>query len=324
MTISAPTLAQMQAAHERLAAYVVRTPAVELKGSTLNDAIQGRVTLKLELLQRTGTFKFRGALNNLLNTPLDGRGITAVSAGNHAVAVACAARALGVDARIVMQSSANPARRAAARAYGADLLFRDTGQLAFAAAHELVEKEGRVLIHPFDGPWVAQATGGIGLELLADAPDLDAVVVSVGGGGLAGGLAAAIKAIKPACRVYGVEPEGARCMTASFAAGHAVNNVPVNTIADSLGPPMTTDYTYALCRAHLDDLVVVSDDAIVRAVAALFEAAHLAVEPAGATALAGVLGPLRDRLQGCHVGIIVCGTCIDAESYCQLLKRGSD
>lgn len=319
----APTLEEIRATRERLQRHIVRTPTVALSPFPGSPLAGEKVWLKLELLQRTGTFKLRGALNNLLHAGLaPGRGVTAVSAGNHAVAVACAASLLGVNARVVMLSSANPARRALARAYGADLVFRDSGPEAFAAAADLVNTEQRVMIHPFDGPRVAEATGGVTMEMLEDVPDLEAVVIAIGGGGLAGGAAAAVKQMAPACAVYGVEPAGAACMSQSIAAGHALSGLAIDTIADSLAPPLTTEATYALCSRYIDDIVTVSDDAICEAVAVTFRDAHLAVEPAGAAALAALLGPLRQRLAGKRVGLVVCGSCIDAETYGRHLARG--
>ena len=180
------TLQSIEETLARLAPYVVRTPSVPAVGPQITAALGDAVVLKLELLQRTGTFKYRGALNNLLNADLEGRGVTAVSAGNHAVAVACAAAQLGVDAKIVMQASANPARRLLAASYGAEILIEPDGPAAFAHAERLVTEEGRLMVHPFDGPFVTAASGGVGRELLADAGPLDAVIVSVGGGGLIG------------------------------------------------------------------------------------------------------------------------------------------
>ncbi len=313
------TLDTIDATLERLAPYIVRTPTVPAIGPSIIEALGDSVFFKLELFQRTGTFKYRGALNNLLNVDLDGRGITAVSAGNHAVAVACAAAELGVDARIVMQASANPARRALAASYGADILIEPDGPSAFAHAERLVAQEQRVMIHPFDGPYVTAASGGVGRELLADAPELDAVVVAVGGGGLIGGVALAVKALAPQCAVYGVEPAGADGMRQSLAAGHALTGITVSTIADSLAPPLTTPHTLALCQRYVDDVVTVTDEAMAQALRCLFAEAKLAVEPAGAAALAAAMGPLRERLAGKRVGIVVCGSCIDEARFSALL-----
>jgi threonine dehydratase len=191
-------------------------------GEHITAALGTEVFLKLELMQRTGTFKFRGAINAMLNLAGPRAGVTAVSAGNRAVAVACAASVLGIDAKVVMLASANTARRQLTRSFDAQILFCDTGPEAFAQAKRLVEQEGRTFVHPFDRPLVANATGGVGLELCADVADLDAVVVAVGGGGLAGGFAAAVRQLQPQCRVYGVEPDGAMVVQQSLTAGEAL------------------------------------------------------------------------------------------------------
>lgn len=320
-------LAQMREAQQRLAPHVRRTPVTPVSGLGLDALLGARteVWAKLELFQLTGTFKARGALNVALQlTPEQrARGITAVSAGNHAVAAAYAAAAVGASAKIVVQASANPVRMALARSYGAELVVCPDGPSAFAEAERIVKDEGRFFIHPFEGLHTSLGTSTVGLEFAEQVPDLDAVLVAVGGGGLASGVAAALKAINPRCRVFGVEPTGADAMRQSFDAGKPVRLAQVQTIADSLAPPMTLPVAYGLCRRYLDDVVCVDDDAICRALAVSFGDLKLAVEPAGAAALAGLLGPLRNELSGRRVGIIVCGANIDAESFSRFLARGS-
>jgi threonine dehydratase len=308
-----PDLAAMGAARERLAPYIMRTPVVDWPGSDM--------VLKLESFQRTGTFKARGALNNLLTADGADR-VTAFSAGNHAIAVAYAASVVGADAKVVMQATANPARIAATKAFGAEVLIEPDGAAALARAEALVAEEGRLFVHPFEGPRVTEATAGVALELIEDAGALDAIVVAIGGGGLAGGVAAAAKQLLPACAVYGVEPEGAAVMSGSLEAGAPLTLDHLDTIADSLAPPMTTPYAFATCRHYLDDVVVVSDDQMAAAAALLFTERKLAVEPAGAAAAAAAFGPLRQRLAGKRIGLIVCGANIDRESFCSLIARG--
>ena len=320
-------LSQMREAQQRLAPHVRRTPVMPVTGLRL-DALLGAKTelwAKLELFQLTGTFKARGALNVALQLSPEqrARGITAVSAGNHAIAAAYAAATVGTSAKIVVQASANPARMALARSFGAELVVCPDGPTAFAEAERIVADEGRSFIHPFEGEHTSLGTAGVGLEFAEQVPGLDAVLVAVGGGGLAGGVAAALKTLNPRCRVFGVEPTGADAMRRSFDAGQPVRLAQVQTIADSLAPPMTLPVAYGLCRRYLDDVVCVDDDAICRALAVSFSDAKLAVEPAGAAALAGLLGPLRDELAGRRVGIIVCGANIDAESFGRFLARGS-
>jgi threonine dehydratase len=285
-----------------------------------------RVTLKLELLQHTGTFKARGALTNVRALSPDqlGRGVTAVSAGNHAVAVSFAAQRMGTSATVVMPRTANPARVALSRAYGANVLLLDDVAKAFAEVKRIEHEEGRAFVHPFEGPLTALGTATLGLEFIRQVPDLDAVIVPVGGGGLAAGVACAIKQAKPSCLVLGVEPKGADSMSRSFAEGAPVNAGPITTIADSLAPPFSLPYSYALCRKYLDDLVLVDDDELCRALALVFQGAKLAVEPAGAATTAGLIGPLKERLAGKHVGLIVCGSNIDPATYWKYLARGAE
>jgi threonine dehydratase len=310
-----------------LAPALLRTPTAPLHGPTV-ERLLGRadVRLKLELFQRTGTFKARGALNAVrrLSAEQKALGITAMSAGNHAVAAAFAAREAGVSARIVIQASANPARVAMARAYGAELLVAPDGATGFAMAEALVRDEGRTFIHPFEGEATSLGTATVGLEFAEQEPGLDAVLVAVGGGGLGSGVATAIRKLQPSCRVIGVEPEGADVMRRSFEAGSPQRMERPSSIADSLAPPMTTPTAYGLCRRHMERIVTVSDDQICRAMAVLFRDAKLAVEPAGAAALAALLGPLREELSGLRVGLIVCGANLDAETYMRQLTRGEE
>jgi threonine dehydratase len=176
------------------------------------------------------------------------------------------------------------------------------------------------MVHPFEGPHVAQGTGTLGLEFCEQVEGLDAVVIAIGGGGLCGGAAAAIKQIAPHCQVFGVEPEGADSMRRSFEAGAPVTLPSVNTIADSLAPPMALPFSYAACRRYVDDIVTVTDAQIRGGMLALFEDLKLAVEPAGGAATAGLLGPLRERLKGKTVGIVICGSIIDADSFANHLR----
>lgn len=326
MTADWPSLQDIRDTARLLAPHIVRTPLLPWASPTLARLLgpETHLHLKLELFQVTGTFKARGALTWALSlTPEQkARGITAVSAGNHAIAAAFAAKAIGVPARIVILKSANPLRLAMARDLGAEITIAGTGPEAFAIADRLVKEEGLTFIHPFDGRNVALGTGTLGTEIADDAPDLDAVVVAVGGGGLASGAARAIKLLRPDCAVYGVEPTGAASMRRSFDEGAPVKLDRIDTIADSLAPPMALPYSFGLARAHLDDVVLVDDDAICVALALLQAEARLAVEPAAAAATAALMGPLRDRLAGKRVCLIICGANIDSATYGQLLARG--
>jgi threonine dehydratase len=312
-------LAAIRATRARLGDLVLTTPVREWDDPALaREAGPGtRVFLKEELFQRTGTFKPRGALAVMLDLPKDAlaRGVTAVSAGNHAIAVAYAAQVLGTTAKVAMPRTANPFRVAKCRELGAVVELVEDVHRAFARVKEIEEAEGRTFVHPFEGPRTALGTATLGLELVEQVPELEAVVVPIGGGGLCAGVAAAVKLASPRCRVYGVEPEGADSMHRSFAAGSPQAIDAVRTIADSLGAPHAAPYSFSLCRRYVDELVLVSDDALRRAMLLLFASAKLAVEPAGAAATAALVGPLRERLQGRRVGLIVCGANIDAATF---------
>jgi threonine dehydratase len=314
-----PTLAAIRATRQLLGDLVETTPVRRWRGAALEAALGPgtEVILKEELFQRTGSFKPRGALAVMLDLPREtlARGVTAVSAGNHAMAVAYAARVTGTTAKVVMPKTANPFRVRGCRELGAEVELVDDVHAAFARVKVIEETEGRTFVHPFEGPRTALGTATLGLELVGQVPGLDAVIVPIGGGGLCAGVAAAVKLARPACAVYGVEPEGADSMHRSFAAGSPQAIDAVRTIADSLGAPHAAPYSYALCRRYVGELVKVDDDALRRAMLLLFASAKLAVEPAGAAATAALLGPLRERLLGKRVAVIVCGANIDAAGF---------
>ena len=323
MEAAAPTLQDIRAARQRLGDRIAETPLWHWRGDAVEQAV-GRtiqVLLKLELFQHAGSFKPRGALCAMLDLSPAAlrRGVTAVSAGNHAMAVAYAARSLGTTAKVVMPRTANAARVQGCREYGAEVELVDDVHRAFARVREIEEQEGRTFIHPFEGPLTALGTATLGLEICEQARELDAVIVPIGGGGLCAGVACAVKQMLPRCAVYGVEPEGADSMHRSFASGKPEKIDVVRTIADSLGAPHAAPYSFSLCRRFVDALVKVDDEAIRSAMRLLFSGAKLAVEPAGAAATAALRGPLRDRLSGKRVAVIVCGANIDPATFAKHL-----
>ena len=331
MTGPAPfSVGHIQDTARALAPYLRETPVAPWSDEAVERRLAPgtRITLKLELFQHAGSFKARGALAVMQGLDRDAlaRGVTAVSAGNHAIAVAWAARVLGTTAKVVMPRSADPARVERCRGLGAEAVLVEDVHRAFAETQRIEREEGRAFVHPFEGPRTALGTATLGRELLAQVPDLDAVIVPIGGGGLAGGLATAVRLLRPGCEVYGVEPEGNDVMLRSLRSGkpEPVPEGGARTIADSLSPPYTLPYSLDLCRRGLTDLVLVSDDALREALALLFRTAKLAVEPAGAAAAAALLGPLRERLAGRNVGLIVCGTNIAPERFAEHLRRGSE
>lgn len=316
-------LEEIRSAAKELDGRILATPVHRLCGPEIDAALGPRteVFLKLELFQLTGTFKARGALLNVLALPPEAakRGVTAISAGNHAVAVAFAAAAAGASAKVVMISTANPLRVALCRSYGAEIVFAPDAHTGFERVRRVAEEEGRTLIHPFEGRTTALGTATLGLELCEQVGGLDAVIVPIGGGGLCAGVASAVKLLAPACRVFGVEPEGADSMHRSFAAGEPRSIERVATIADSLGAPYALPISFELCRRNVDELVLVSDAELRSAMRFLLRNAKLAVEPAAAAATAALLGPLRDPLRGKRIALIVCGSNIDEKTYAQLI-----
>ncbi len=314
-----PTPAESRETRARVAPWIERTPArrwIPDRGvASLPAGVQ--LFLKLELFQRTGSYKVRGALNNVLRAEAETlrRGVTAVSAGNHAISVAYAARAAGTTAKVVMLSSANPARVARCRNFGAEIEFADDGAAGFARMEEIAWQEGRLGIHPFEGEATVFGTSTVGLEVAEQLPDLDALVVPVGGGGLISGTASIVKQLVPECRVYGVEPVGAASMRRSLDAGEPAALDRIDTIADSLGAPHAAPYSFGLVQRYVDDVVLVDDDAIRAALKALFVDAKLVAEPASAAPLAAVCGPLRERLEGCRVGLVLSGSNIDLDTF---------
>jgi len=322
----APTPEEIRSARRRLGSAVYTTPVWSWRGPALRQRLGegGEVVLKLEALQVTGSFKARAALLHLLDLDEEqrARGVTAVSAGNHAIAVAFAAAQRGSTAKVVMPRSADPARIARCRGMGAEVVLVDDVHTAFAEVERIEAEEGRFFVHPFEGRTVALGAATVGLELAEQAPRLDAVIVPIGGGGLCAGVATAIKQLSPDTAVYGVEPEGADSMHRSFAAGKPMAIDEVRTIADSLGAPHAAEYSFGLCRRFVDELAMVDDDQIRGAMALLFEEMKLAVEPAGAAATAALLGPLRERLAGKRVGVIVCGANVDPRVFADHVVAG--
>lgn len=321
--IEAPTLEAIRANRVRLGDLVITTPVRQLVDDALSAAVGAstRVWLKEELFQRTGSFKPRGALSVMLDLDAAAlaRGVTGVSAGNHAISLAYSSRRLGTTAKVVMPRNANPFRVQVCREMGAAIELVDNVHEAFARVREIEANEGRAFVHPFEGPKTALGTASVGMEFVdqvrAEGASLDAVIVAAGGGGLTGGVACAVKLLSPRTEVYVVEPEGADSLNRSFKAGSPQSIEAVRTIADSLGAPRCEPYSFALNRMFVDEIVLVNDDQIRAGMRLLFRSAKLAVEPAGAAALAALMHPLRARLEGKAVGIVVCGANIDPGTF---------
>jgi threonine dehydratase len=320
-----PGLHAIRAARARIDPFVVTTPILAWNAPRFAAASGVEdIVLKLEFLQRTGSFKVRGALNNLLTFGEAQRaaGAITVSAGNHAIALAYACALTGVSVTVVMPRSANPARVAKATRYGAAVVLVDGVSAAFETAERIRRDEGRTFVHPFEGLVTVTGQATVGLELAEQVRGLDAVVVAVGGGGLIAGVGSALEALAPGCRVIGVEPTGAAGLTRSLARGAPEPRVEVDTIADSMGAPRHEPVSFAICQQVVDQMVLVDDDMLRAGVAWAFEELKLALEPAGAAALAALTGPLAGQLRGQRVAAVLCGSNIDAVTYVEHLTRG--
>ncbi len=318
-----PSIKEIAENRARLGDLVIETPVHHWRGPEIEavTAPGTQVFLKLELLQVTGTFKPRGALTNIMSLDADQlkRGVTAVSAGNHAIATAYAAKVMGTSAKVVMINTASKIRLEKSRSFGAEVILRDTIHQAFDEVTRLQEEEGRYFVHPFDGPITTLGTATAGWEFARQVKGLDAMIIPIGGGGLCAGFSCALKQMQPDVKIIGVEPVGAQTMSMSFAQGSPASVDKVTTIADSLAPPYALQYSFDMCRTYVDDIVLITDDDMRQGMRLMFDGMKLAVEPAGAAAIAALTGPLKERLAGQKVGVMVCGTNIGQEDFCKII-----
>ncbi len=307
------------------AAYTLKD-AVRKTDLILAPALSGKnqVYLKTENLQMTGSFKVRGAYYKVsqLSEEEKARGIIACSAGNHAQGVALAAQKFGIPAIICMPDGAPISKVEATKSYGAEIcLVKDTYDDAYAKAVELQKEKGYTFIHPFDDEAVIAGQGTIGLEILDQLDDVDAIVVPIGGGGLISGVAAAVKQLRPNCKIYGVQAAGAPSMYKSFVAHEKVSTDTVSTFADGIAVKMPGDNTYAMVEKYVDDIITVSEDEIAAAILGLMEKQKLVAEGAGAVPVAAVMFD-KIPLEGKKIVCLVSGGNIDVNILNRVITRG--
>ena len=317
-------LGDVRAAQETIAGRLHRTPT--FTSAALDELTGARVFLKAELFQRTGSFKPRGVLNSLASLSPEERshGVIAISAGNHAQAVAYGAAGEGLDALVVMWQGASEQKIAATRAYGAEVDLEATNPSeAFERLDQLMEASGRTLIHPFDAPATIAGQGTVGLEIAEDVPDVDVVVVPVGGGGLLAGVATAIKGVRPEARVIGVEPELSTALHSALAAGERVSVVP-QSIADGLSAPHAGRLAIEISQALVDDVLLVSEDQIRDGFRFLYQRAKLAAEPAGAVGVAAVQTGKVPLEPAEKVAVVVSGGNVAAHTAAAILGSNED
>lgn len=315
-------LAMIQEARKRLAGVIHPTP---LDHSTTFSRLTGsEVYFKLENLQKTGSFKIRGAYNKIMSLTLEERqrGVIAASAGNHAQGVACAATRAGIPSTVVMPEGAPISKVMATRGYGARVILAGGGyDEAFDYARQLQKETGATFVHGFDDPLVAAGQGTIGLELLDELPDLDAVLVPVGGGGLIAGVAMAVKSLKPRVRVIGVQSQGAPAVYLSLKGDCRQQLAATATIADGISVRRPGEFTLEVIRRYVDDVLLVDDEEIARAILMLLERSKIVVEGAGAVVLAALLhGHLS--LPGAKVALVLSGGNIDVNILSIIIERG--
>jgi threonine dehydratase len=303
-------LRDIQQARARIGDRLHRTPT--LSARSLGEPAGVRLFLKAELLQKTGSFKPRGVLNKLLamDPGERARGLVSLSAGNHAAALAWGATAVGVRATIVMPATAVPAKVEATRRYGGEVVLTEDSLLDTCLA--LQRERDLTLVHPFDDPLIMAGQGTVGLEILEDLPAADVVLVPLGGGGLVSGIATAVKALRPAARVFGVEPTGADIVYRSLKAGRPLRlEGHPTTVADGLAAPFAGEHTQPQIARYVDEVVLVEDDAILQALTLIVQRAKLVPEPAGAAAVAALLAGAVTPERGSTVACVVSGGNVD-------------
>jgi threonine dehydratase len=309
------------AAQGLIAGRLVRTPVHRLEGELFTPRLAGvELVFKLEMFQRTGSFKIRGVLNKLasLSEEEKQRGVIGVSSGNHAQALAYGAKLEGIPATIVMPDYSVPNKIAATKAYGAQVVIVPAAEL-LASYERMRDERGLAAVHPFDDPLIIAGAGTSALELLEDEPKLDLVVAGVGGGGWLSGTATAVKGRSPETRVYGVEPEGAPVVRRSLDAGELVRLDRVQTVADGLAPPFTGPVVFDRIQRLVNDIVLVRDEDIVSALKLVIEKVKAVVEPSAAACLAGLLTGKVPVEPGQRVGVLLSGGNVDAVRLRDLL-----
>ncbi|GGA99770.1 serine/threonine dehydratase [Brucella endophytica] len=314
-----PTYEDVLAASSRIEGHAHRTPV--MRSRTLDEKLGAEIFLKCENFQRIGAFKFRGAYNAL--SRFDERqkkaGVLAFSSGNHAQAIALAGRELGISATIVMPQDAPAAKMAATRGYGATVITYDRyTEDRDEIAGRLAQEQGLTLIPPYDHPDIIAGQGTAAKELFEEVGELDALFVCLGGGGLLAGSALAAKALSPGCTIYGVEPEAGNDGQQSFRSGEIVRIATPKTIADGAQTPALGHLTFPIIREHVEDILTVSDAALVEAMRFFASRMKMMVEPTGCLGFAGAQ-QIADRLKGRRMGVIVSGGNVDLGRFCELV-----
>jgi threonine dehydratase len=313
------SLENIKKTYKLLEPHIIKTPLI--KGwSLIDQTLRTNTFFKMEFLQNAGTFKARGTCNHILNLTEKQKeiGITAVSAGNHAIASSFVANKFNIKNKIFMYKTANQYRIDKCKLFNANLSLTDPYN-AFDQVEIASKEEGYYFIHPFDGMYTLQGTASLGLEISNQIKKIDNILISIGGGGLISGIGCAIKQINPKCNIIGIEPEGARGFSDSLIIKQPLKHVKIDTIADSLSAPLHMSYSFNVGRKVIDKIVTVTDNEMINSMKFMFENFKMILEPACVAGIAALLGPLKNQLVNQKTVILLCGSNIDVKSWNKLV-----
>ncbi len=309
--------------YKKIRPFIIQTPFLKCPDD-IDNYFSTNLFFKCEFLQKSGSFKARGAINNIISQDQNkfNKGITAVSAGNHAIAASFVANQFKLKNKIFLYESANQYRVQTCKNYGANIIFTNPKQ-AFLDA-ENAKNEGYYFIHPFDGPLTLQGSATLGLEIVEYLKSIntkiDNLLISVGGGGLISGVSSYVKQFYPKIKIIGVEPENANGLNQSFSANKPLNNVNVNSIADSLSAPLHMQYSFDVAKEVIDEMVTVSDDEMKEFMVFCYKKFKLFLEPACVAGLAALKYKINSELNGNNTMIILCGSNIDKQTWVNLIN----
>jgi threonine dehydratase len=307
--------------YKKLSPHIIKTPILN-NSSHLNNIFNTNLFLKLEFLQHSGCFKARGAINNVLNLSDTEKenGITAVSAGNHAIAASYAANKFSIKNKIFLYENVNQYRLCKVKSLNANLILTDA-YTAFKKTEIASKEEGYYFIHPFDGKFTIQGTASLGFEICQQMEKIDNIIISVGGGGLIAGVGSIIRQKFPQCKIIGVEPEGAKGLSDSIKFNKPLKKVMINSIADSLCAPLHMPYSFSICKNVINELITVSDQQMKKSMKFMFNQYKVALEPACVAGIAALSGPLKNKFQNQNTLIILCGSNIDMKNWVKLTSE---
>ncbi len=311
---------EIEKVYKKLSPYIIKTPIVK-NSCYLDNFFNTNLFLKLEFLQHSGCFKARGAINNVLNlTDIEKKnGITAVSAGNHAIASSYAAYQFSIKNKIFLYDSANQYRKSKVKFFKGNI-FLTNPHNAFKEVEKASKLEGYYFIHPFDGKFTIQGTASLGFEICQQIEKIDNIIVSVGGGGLIAGVGSIIRQKFPQCKIIGVEPEGAKGLSDSIINNKPLKKVNINSIADSLSAPLHKSYSFSICKNVINEMVTVSDQEMKKSMKFMFDNYKVVLEPACVAGIAALTGPLKDKFRNQNTLIILCGSNIDMKNWAELTR----